>query len=448
MPLPLWSRPFCVVIAGRPNVGKSTLFNRIVGRRISIEDPTPGITRDRIVHTVTHEDVTFDLVDTGGIGVVDMQDLEDLVELQIQSAIGMANVVIFVTDVRDGLMPLDEKVAQALRKLKVPVVLAVNKCDVPKFDDMVGEFFKLGFADAYAISSREKRGVDELLDKVISYAPHKEQKDEGEKDKLKLAVVGRRNVGKSSLINFLTGEERVIVSDVAGTTRDAVEVALETAGLSIVAIDTAGLRKKSSMKHPVEFYSTVRTETSVRRADVVVMMLDAVEGVSSIEKKLSGYIEEEHKPCIIVVNKWDLAGETEPEKYTEYIRKTLPGLDHCPVVYSSVKKGERISPIIEIAGELVEDYRKEWPTAKLNKLADEAWKKNKPRTKLSKLAKIFYVTQVKTAPPIFLVFVNDPKLFPDSYRRYLINYFRERLGIPEIPIRLVLRRRSERRKRK
>ncbi len=287
---------------------------------------------------------------------------------------------------------------------------------------------------------RSRRGVDDLLDRVVSLIPEDariKQEDEG----LKLVLLGRRNVGKSSFVNYLAGEERVIVSEVPGTTRDAVDVAIQTEKFKLVAIDTAGVRKKSSMSHPVEIYSTARTESALTRADVVVLMIDAKQAVSALEKRLAKMITEEFKPCIIAVNKWDLAGEADPNTYTEYIGKTLPGLAHCPIVYMSVKEGSRVTNIVKIAEDLDKQTRQSWPTPLLNEIAQEAWERNRPRVKHSKLPKIYYCTQIGTRPPSFLFFVNMPEFFTDTYTRYLVNYLRKRLDAPEVPIRVIMRQR-------
>ncbi len=439
MKRPFWRSPYLVVIAGRPNVGKSTLFNTIVGRWVAIVDPTPGVTRDRIVRPVAWGGKRFDLMDTGGIGIVDMQRLEELVELQIQSGLGMADLILFVTDVKAGVTPLDQAVAEALRKSGKPVVLVVNKCDAPKYDIEAEEFRKLGFDEMFVISAAERRGLDELMQRVARDAPGEGEEEDGEG--LKLALVGRRNVGKSSFVNALAGEERVIVSDVPGTTRDAVDVSVETPKLKLVAIDTAGVRKKSSIRHPVEFYSTCRTETAVRRSDVVVLMIDAVQGVSNIEKRLAQMVSEEHKPCVIAVNKWDLAGELDPDKYTDYIARTLPGLSFCPIVYLSALKGERVKAVVKVAADLFEQAKREWNTGLVNRIVTEAVERQPPRAKGKRRPKIYYVTQLPGPPPTFLLFVNEPELFDASYRRFLASHMRKKLKAPEVPMRLIFRRR-------
>lgn len=439
MTKPFWKSPFLAAIVGRPNVGKSTLFNALVGKMIAIVDPTPGVTRDRLIRTITHKEYAFDIMDTGGIGIVDMQDLEDLVELQIQSGISIADLILFTVDARDGITPLDLNVAESLRKTGKRVFVVVNKCDVPKFEFDAHLFHRLGFNDVFTISAIEKRGLDRLLEAICEILPPGSEYEP--ETGLKLALVGRRNVGKSSFLNAIAGEERVIVSDVPGTTRDAVDVYIETPKYKLVAIDTAGVRKKSSINHPVEFYSTCRTESAIHRADVVVLMIDAKQGISAIEKRLASTVEEEFKPVIITVNKWDLAGDLDPDKYTEYINKTLPGLDHAPIAYISVKDGQRVGSVLKIAEDLYNQYHSTWPTPEINKIVEEAKDIQVPLSSSTKRTKVFYATQVSTAPPTFLFFVNRAKQIPDTYRRFLVNYMRKRLKATEIPFRIIFRER-------
>jgi len=442
MATPFWKSPFLAAIIGRPNVGKSTLFNTLIGLRVAIVDPTPGVTRDRLVHSAKAVDRYFDVMDTGGIGIVDMQKLEELVEWQITAAIGVADLILFVVDVKDGLTPMDAAIAETIRKTSKPTLLLANKCDVGKFDVQAEEFRRLGIARVFPISAQERRGLDEVLEYIESILPDADPAEE-DPNALKLAIVGRRNVGKSSFVNFLAGEERVIVSEVPGTTRDAVEVSIESPGLKLVAIDTAGLRKKSSIRHPIELFSTFRTENALSRANAVILMIDAEQGISNIEKHIASLVAEEFKPCVIVVNKWDLAGELDPDKYTEYIGKTLSGLDHCPIIYISVKDGDRADKVIPIAQDLLVQWRSTWSTSLVNDVIGDAQNLHRPKVKAGSLPKMYYATQVSTAPPTFLIFVNRPEFFADNYRRFLVNYLRKRLKVPEIPLRIVFRERRE-----
>jgi len=433
-----------VAIVGRPNVGKSTLFNALVGRRVAIVEPTRGVTRDRVTATVTHEGVAFELIDTGGIGVVDPDGLSEHVERQIEIALGEADVVVMVADVRDGVLPDDKMIADRLRELGKPLLLVVSKVESPADEAAVAEFHALGLGEPRPISAIHRKGLPELLDAILEAFPAGLTASAPEVA-MKLAIVGRRNVGKSTLVNAIAGHERVIVSEVPGTTRDAVDVRFEKDGKTFVVIDTAGVRKRRKVKSPIEFYGLVRARRSIARADVVLLVLDATADIVELDKRLAREIADQAKPCVIVVNKWDLArGEIKTADYRAYLRATLPLLDYAPVSFVSAKLGRRVMPTIEMAQRLHKQANRRAPTSQVNRALEEAVRLRSPKPRRGKLAKVFYATQTGVAPPTFLVFVNDPDLLNQPYRRYLANALRRRLPFPEVPVRLEFRpRRSK-----
>jgi GTP-binding protein len=430
-----------VAIVGRPNVGKSSLLNTLAGRRISIVDPTAGVTRDRIQTLIEHDGVYFDLVDTGGYGIVDRDDLGEQVEQQIRYAVEQAALILFVVDARDGLMPLDSAVAEWLRRSGRPVLLIANKVDAPNARVELAEFYKLGFGEPLAVSALHRRGEAELKDRIAEALRPLGEAAAPQDPTMKIAIVGRRNVGKSTFINALAGQERVIVSEVAGTTRDAVDVRFERDGHTYVAIDTAGVRKKSKMSDDIEYYSFHRAELSIRRADVVLFMLDATQEVSSVDKHLGAYIAEQHKPCILVVNKWDLAKDrASTDQYGEYLLKTLPGLEYAPVAFTTARDARNIQSVIDLAAGLFKQARTRVSTADLNAVIEELSTHVTPRARHGTGAvKIFYGTQVSTEPPTLVFFVNDPSRVSPAFQRFLLNRLRERLPFPEVPVRLMFR---------
>jgi len=424
-----------VAIVGRPNVGKSSLLNCLARRRVSIVDETPGVTRDRVTALIEHEDVTFELVDTGGIGMVDRDDLEEHVERQIEKAVHDANAIIFLADVRDGITALDRDVARRLRERsrEIPVFLAVNKVDHAGLEAGVAEFHRLGFGDPFAVSAKEIFGTRDLLDAVT--AKLWPTGDVDTEPVMKLAVVGRQNVGKSTFVNAIAREERVIVSEVPGTTRDAVDVHFTKDGRSFVVIDTAGVKQKSSVKSAVEFYSQTRTEAAVRRADVVLLILDASDEITRADKRLGDFIASESRICIIVANKWDLTGgNVATEAYAKYLRDRLPGLLYAPVAFTTAKDSRNIQATIDLAQSLFKQGRKRIGTGELNRVLEAIREQNPPRAKGSKVPKFFYATQVGTLPPSFVIFVNQPSWFAQDYRRYVANSFRQSLGFEEIAL--------------
>jgi GTP-binding protein len=433
-----------VAIVGRPNVGKSALFNWLAGKRISIVDPTAGVTRDRVSTVVHHGDRYFELMDTGGMGIVDRDNLTADVEQQIQFAIDSASVVFFVVDTRDGIAPLDEMVAERLRRLHKPVVFVANKADTDKLATMAGEFARLGFGDPVLVSAEQKLGRPDLFDAIVKKLPA----DAGElppaDPALKIAIVGRRNVGKSTFINSLAEANRVIVSEVPGTTRDSIDVRFERDGKSFVAIDTAGVRKKASMADDVEYYSSHRAERSIRRADVVLHFFDARHRVSRVDKQLAGYILEHNTPAIFVINKWDLVKDVMPmEKMGNYVRSIFPMLDHVPIAFITAKKGKNVLRLLQLAIQLHKQAGTRVGTGDLNRAIRAAVEANAPVMHGSRQPRIFYATQIGIHPPTIVLFTNGPELFDDTYLRYLIKVLRESFPFPEVAIKLVLRAKGE-----
>ncbi len=436
MPLPV------VAIVGRPNVGKSSLFNTITRRRTAIVEPTAGVTRDRIsaIHEV--DDVFFELVDTGGHGVVDRDDLGEHVERQIRFAVQQARLILFVVDARDGLTALDRNTAELLRRYTQRVRILANKVDEPHLGDGIGEFARLGFGEPLPISAAKGYGREDVL-QIIREAVAGASDEIPANPVMKIALVGKRNAGKSTFINALAGEERVIVSEVPGTTRDAIDIRFEKDGRTLVAIDTAGVRKKSRIADDIEFYAYSRATSSVQRADVVLLLIDSTEPIGQVDKRLAQMISEEYRPCILVVNKWDLAkGRTSTEEYGDYLSKVLPGVDFAPVAFTSAITGKNLDSTIDLAAELFKQSNMRVGTGQLNQVLHEAMQTNAPRPKRGRrVPKFFFATQVSVLPPTIVVFVNSPSLVTQTYQRFLLNRFRESLPFAEIPIRLIFRAR-------
>lgn len=438
-----------VAIVGRPNVGKSTLFNRLVGSRIAIEAPVAGVTRDRVLYPLTIEDRTFDLIDTGGIGIVDNQGLEAAVEGQISVAIAEASLILFCVDSREGVVPLDIEVARRLRRAKCHVLLIANKVDTPRLEETMQSFHSLGFGEPIPLSAIENRNIDDLEDAILKNLPEKVEHEEPiyGADLLKIAFVGRRNAGKSSLVNHICGANRVIVSDTPGTTRDSVDILVERDGERFVAIDTAGLRKRGQMDDVMEFYGHMRSERAVRRADVIVLMIDATREISKVEKRIGAHIAEEHKPCILALNKWDLVQQTRPgielSDFQEYVAESLPGLYYCRLAGVSALTGQNVWPLIASARQLHSQGSLEVRTGQVNAALSEAYRKRRPAPFMGKVGKIYYGTQVGVLPPTFLLFCSNPEAFDDNYRRYLTHQLRDALGYPEIPLKLIFKTQKE-----
>ncbi|MBL8750464.1 MAG: ribosome biogenesis GTPase Der [Planctomycetes bacterium] len=432
-----------VAIVGRPNVGKSSLLNRLVGRRVSIVEPTAGVTRDRVSVPVRHRDRTFELVDTGGLGLVDEALLKEHVEAQIGFALATADVVLFVVDGREGRVPGDDMVARRLRTLGKKVLLVVNKVEAFHDEVAVSTWHQLGFGDATPVSAKEGWGASGLLDRIVDELPPKNSdEDAAEGDVLHFAVVGKRNSGKSTLINLLAGEERVIVSELPGTTRDAIDVVFDFDGRKLMAIDTAGVRKKKSLEHAIELFAHNRSNDSIRRSHVCVHMFDVREQISQVDKALAAYCVEQHKPVLLVGNKIDLAPELDLQKWDAYIRQQLPGLDHAPVAFMSARDGTNVRETLEILFDLREQTRVSMPTPKLNAVLQDARDRLMP-TSGGHFPKMFYGTQTGTEPLAVMIFVNEPRLFRGQYERYLTHRLREAFDCPEVPIRIVFRKREK-----
>ncbi|MBX9624768.1 MAG: ribosome biogenesis GTPase Der [Gemmataceae bacterium] len=433
-----------VAIVGRPNVGKSALFNWLAGRRISIVDPTAGVTRDRVTTVVEAGDRYFELVDTGGMGIQDVDDLTADVEQQIQHALDAAAVVLFVVDVRDGGVPLDEEVARRLRAINKPVIFVANKADTDKLASLSGDFGRLGYGNPIPVSAEQKLGKDDLFQAIVDKLPPDAGDLPPADPALKLAIVGRRNVGKSTFINSLAGIDRVIVSEVPGTTRDSIDVRFERDGKEFVAIDTAGVRKRTTLQNDIEFYSLHRAERSIRRADVVLHFFDARHRIGRVDKQLAGYILENHTPAIFVVNKWDLLKDVLPtEKMAEYVRKVFPMLDHVPIAFITAKKGKNVLRLLQLAIQLHKQAGTRVSTGDLNRVVRQAVEANTPPVRTNRPAKIFYATQIGVRPPTVVLFTNGPELFDDTYVRYLTKCLRDAFPFGEVAIKVVLRAKGE-----
>ncbi|MGR3176860.1 MAG: ribosome biogenesis GTPase Der [Candidatus Anammoxibacter sp.] len=433
MPIPV------VIIVGRPNVGKSSLFNCLAGRRISIVDPVSGVTRDRVSVQIDYEKSSFELLDTGGIGINDVDHLDREISEQIEIAIAKADLILFVVDVHDGVTPLDITIAEKFRKINKPILLVVNKVDSDKHGFSVSEFFKIGMGTPIPVSAVEKHGKSELFDKIVSSLHVNEYVENDTDSFMKLAIVGRRNVGKSTLINTLAKEERVIVSEVPGTTRDSVDVKFTIKDETFIAIDTAGIRKKSSINGSVEFYSAVRTEKAIRRADVILLLLDVTLKISQIEKKLGDFIGSLAKPCIVVCNKWDIVGKVKTDAFVKYIDSVMPGISYVPISFISALNKENVIKTIKLAQSLFKQSQVRISTPEFNKFLEHAMSIHKPAARRSKMAKISYGTQVSIKPPTFVLFVNDKRLFDEAYERFLMNQLRNQFEFSEIPLKIFFR---------
>ena len=438
------SRPV-VAIVGRPNVGKSTLFNTLAGERISIVKDTPGVTRDRIYADVTWLNYNFTLIDTGGIEPESGDIILSQMREQAQIAIDTADVIMFITDVRQGLQDSDSKVADMLRRSHKPVVLVVNKVDsFEKYMPDVYEFYNLGIGEPYPVSASSMLGLGDMLDQVVKYFPE-DATEEVEDDRPKVAIVGKPNVGKSSLINKILGENRTIVSNIAGTTRDAIDTEYENEYGKYVLIDTAGIRRKSKVSESIEKFSIMRTLLAIERADVCLMMIDANEGVTDQDAKIAGEAHEAGKGIIIVVNKWDeYEKETGTlEKYKKDIYAKLSYLSYAPVIFISAKTGQRVDKLFNMINNVAEQNAMRVSTATLNQVINEAIAIVQPPTDKGKRLKILYGTQVSTKPPTFVIFVNNKELFHFSYERYLVNQIRKEFGLEGTPVRIIAREKGE-----
>ena len=434
-----------VAVVGRPNVGKSTLFNALAGKRISIVQDTPGVTRDRIYADVTWLNTAFTLIDTGGIEPESQDIILSRMREQAQIAIDTADVILFMTDVRQGLVDADSKVADMLRRSRKPVVLVVNKVDsFEKLMPDVYEFYNLGIGDPVPVSAASKLGIGDMLDEVVKHFP-KESQDEMEDDRPRVAIVGKPNVGKSSLINRLVGEERVIVSDIAGTTRDAIDTEVIWQDREYVFIDTEGLRRKSKIKEELERFSIIRAVTAVERADVVVIVIDATEGVTEQDAKIAGIAHERGKGIIIAVNKWDAVEKDDKTvyKHTERIREILSFMPYAEILYISAKTGQRTRKLFQMIDVVLENNSMRVATGVLNEIMSEAVAMQQPPSDKGKRLKLFYITQVAVKPPTFVIFVNDRELMHFSYTRYLENRIRDAFGFQGTSLKFIIRERKD-----
>ena len=438
-----------VAIIGRPNVGKSSLLNALAGQMISIVEPTAGVTRDRVSTIIGKDERYFELVDTGGYGIVDADQLSGHIEQQILQAIESANLVLFMADIRDGIVPLDERIAQLLRKTNLDVIGVANKADHARMFPAAGEFSRFGFGDFLCISAQNNLNkqvlLDKIFDKLVSFEPGRPKQPV-----MNIAIVGKQNAGKSTLVNAIVGSERVIVSETPGTTRDAVDIRFEKDGKTFIVIDTAGVRKKRKIKDSIEFYSYSRATRSIQRADIVFLMIDSTVPISQVDKKLAKIIIGEYKSCIIIVNKWDLAKNTAmTDDYREYLTNTLPGLKYAPIAFTTATESKNIQSVLDLAAEIFKQATTRIPTTRLNKAFEQIKNEKIGSGKGGKKGrpKIYYATQVAVNPITIVMFVNRQELFDENYQRFLTGRLQASLPIEEVPIRLLIRPRKTERNR-
>ena len=434
-----------VAIVGRPNVGKSTFFNYIVGKRISIVEDTPGVTRDRIYADANWRGMDFTLIDTGGIEPESEDIIISQMRTQADMAIAVADVILFITDFKQGVTEADKEIALMLRKSKKPIVLACNKSDnYGKTPDDIYEFYNLGLGDPYPVSAVNAIGIGDVLDAIYEHLP-KDDNNQDDSEIIKVAIIGKPNVGKSSLVNKILGENRVIVSNIAGTTRDAIDSEFENEYGKYVFIDTAGIRRKSKVTENLEKYSVMRTLLAVERADVCILMIDANEGVTDQDAKIAGEAHEAGKGIIIAVNKWDEYEKdtNTTEKYKKEIYNKLAYLSYAPIIFISAKTGQRVNKLYELINDVANQNALRVSTSVLNQVLNEAIAIVQPPTDKGKRLKIFYMTQASTKPPTFVVFVNDKQLFHFSYERYLINQLRKEFVLTGTPIRMIVREKKD-----
>jgi GTP-binding protein len=436
-----------VVIVGRPNVGKSSLFNWLARRKLAIVDATAGVTRDRITQLIGDKGRYFELVDTGGLGFDDPDKLSQQIEDQINTAIEQAALILLVVDAREGLAPMDQEVAKRLRYTDVPIICVANKADDQAIDANADEFYKLGRGKLLCTSTTQNRNRQELLDMIVERLPPPLDEDitEPAEPEMKVAIVGRRNVGKSTFVNTLAQAERMIVSEVPGTTRDSVDVRFELDGKKFMAIDTPGLKRTRSIASDLEFYSLHRAQRSIRRADVVLLFFDPTQRIGKVDKQLCDYIAQQYKPCVFVVNKWDLRHDSMPtEKWVHYLHDTFRAMHHIPIAFITGQSGKNVKALLNHAQMLFKQARQRVSTSDLNKLLRAAIDANPPPIHQNRTPKIYFATQVGVEPPTVVLFCANPSAISQTYRRYLLGVFRERLPFSEVPIKLYLRRREER----
>lgn len=434
-----------VVIVGRPNVGKSSTFNWLARVRIAVVDDQPGVTRDRLTHLMCHNDRFFELVDTGGMGIADMDNLTRHIEEQINLAIDSADVILFVVDSREGMLPLDQDVARRLRTVDKPIILLANKSDDERIESQADEFYRLGTGKPLRISTLQNRNRAVLLNTIVSKLPppYEDEAAEGSiEPEMKVAIVGRRNVGKSTFINTLVNAPRMIVSEVPGTTRDSVDVRFELDGKPFVAIDTPGIRRAKSRQNDIDFYGTHRAQRSIRRADLVFLFFDATQRISKVDKQLCDYIAQQYKPCVFVVNKWDQLVDTMPTgKWVRYLQDSFGTMRYAPIAFITGQTGKNVKALINHGQMLFKQSRARVSTGQLNRMLRDAVRQNPPPSARNREPKLYYATQVGIQPPTIILFVNDPALISEPYQRYLLGKFRDELEFDEVPIKLYLRRR-------
>ena len=438
-------RKVIVAVVGRPNVGKSTLFNTIAGKQISIVQDTPGVTRDRIYAEGNWLNYYFTMVDTGGIEPISDDVLLKQMRSQAELAIETADVIIFVTDVKSGVVDADYEVAEMLRRSKKPIVLCVNKVDsIKKYGNDIYEFYQLGLGEPFPVSAANHLGLGDLLDEVVKHFP-KEGLEEEEDGTLKIALIGKPNVGKSSLTNKLLGENRVIVSDIAGTTRDAIDTEVTYNGTPYIYIDTAGLRRKGKVTEDIERYSVIRTVAAVDRADICIVLIDAVEGITDGDTRIAGIAHESGKGVIIAVNKWDLVEKNDKtmQEFTKQLKEKFAYMDYAEYLFISAETGQRIHKIYELVNMIHDNQVMRIKTGVLNEILARATAMKQPPSDKGKRLKLFYITQASVAPPTFVIFVNDRELMHFSYTRYIENQIRENFGFRGTPIRFIIRERGE-----
>lgn len=433
-----------VAIVGRPNVGKSSLFNWLDGRRLAIVDDQPGVTRDRMTTLIDYRNRHFELIDTGGMGHIDADNLTDDVERQIDAAIDEADVLLFVVDNRTGLTSADEEVALRLRRVDKPILLVANKADHPAQDLDANEFLKLGRGFLVRVSTLQNRNREELLDLIDQRLPDVvTSPEEVAPPVMKVAIVGRRNTGKSTFVNTLAKAQRMIVSEVPGTTRDSVDVHFELDGQSFIAIDTPGLRRNKSIRTDIDWYGLHRAQRSIRRADVTLLFFDCTERLSKVDKQLAHYISDQYKPCILVVNKWDkLAAHMPTERWVRYLQEHFPKMAYCPIVFITGQTGKNVKALLNHAQMLFKQATSRISTPQLNRLIRMALEKHEPPLYQMKRPKIYYATQIAEAPPTIIAVCNNPQGFTGPYQRYLLSFLRDHLPFSEVPIKLYLQQRN------
>lgn len=437
------SKPI-VAVVGRPNVGKSTLFNQLAGKRIAIIEDTPGVTRDRLYADTEWLNIKFTMIDTGGIEPGSRDELLQQIRYQAEIAIDTADVILFLTDGKEGITSTDRDVADMLRKSEKPIVLAVNKIDRPEEEDNLFEFYNLAIGEPISISASHKRGIGDLLDEIVGHFNSKNMEEQDE-DIIKIAVVGKPNAGKSSLVNKLLGEERVIVSEIPGTTRDAIDTSVEIDGQKYMIIDTAGIRRKSRIDNTLERYSVVRALGAIRRCDIALIVIDSTQEVTEQDTKIAGLVHEEGKGSILIMNKWDVIEKSTNtmSKYRKRLMNDLSYMTYAPSVFISAKTGQRVDRIVELVNFVYSQYTFRISTGVLNDCLADAVAVSEPPSDKGRRLKILYGTQVSVKPPTFVLFVNDPELMHYSYKRYLENYFRKTFGLEGTPLHIIVRQKTK-----